>query len=93
MDPPQTPAQSRSLVHWAALFFYMLVVFSSTKVCFFFGMHVLRKRVMLILLLLQVKQDTEDYRVMYREGPEGTPFHTLLVEGYVDGPSDVCKID
>ncbi|XP_049381242.1 uncharacterized protein LOC125845751 [Solanum stenotomum] len=38
----------------------------------------------------KVKQDTEDYRVMYREGPEGTPFHTLLVEGYVDGPSDVC---
>lgn len=28
---------------------------------------------------------------MYREGPEGTPFHTLLVEGYVDGPADVCK--
>ncbi|XP_019186852.1 PREDICTED: uncharacterized protein LOC109181502 isoform X3 [Ipomoea nil] len=27
---------------------------------------------------------------MYREGPEGTPFHTLLVEGYVDGPIDVC---
>ncbi|KAF3663106.1 putative DEAD-box ATP-dependent RNA helicase 37-like isoform 1 [Capsicum annuum] len=38
----------------------------------------------------KIKQDTEDYRVMYREGPEGTPFHTLLVEGYVDGPSDVC---
>ncbi|XP_055818927.1 uncharacterized protein LOC129887741 [Solanum dulcamara] len=38
----------------------------------------------------KVKQDTEEYRVMYREGPEGTPFHTLLVEGYVDGPSDVC---
>lgn len=29
---------------------------------------------------------------MYREGPQGTPFHTLLVEGYVDGPLDVCKI-
>lgn len=29
---------------------------------------------------------------MYREGPEGTPFHTLLVEGYVDGPLDVCKL-
>lgn len=28
---------------------------------------------------------------MYREGPEGTPFHTLLVEGFVDGPVDVCK--
>lgn len=29
---------------------------------------------------------------MYREGPEGTPFHSLLVEGYVDGPIDVCKL-
>ncbi|KAA8516830.1 hypothetical protein F0562_017352 [Nyssa sinensis] len=38
----------------------------------------------------KLKQDTEEYRVMYREGPEGTPFHTLLVEGYVDGPIDVC---
>ncbi|PIA54236.1 hypothetical protein AQUCO_00900646v1 [Aquilegia coerulea] len=38
----------------------------------------------------KLKQDNEDYRVMYREGPEGTPFHTLLVEGYVDGPLDVC---
>lgn len=38
----------------------------------------------------KVKQDTEEFRVMYREGPEGTPFHTLLVEGYVDGPADVC---
>lgn len=40
----------------------------------------------------QLKQDSEDFRVMYREGPEGTPFHTLLVEGYVDGPVDVCKL-
>ncbi|KAL6997898.1 hypothetical protein U1Q18_008024 [Sarracenia purpurea var. burkii] len=38
----------------------------------------------------KVKQDTEDCRIMYREGPEGTPLHTLLVEGYVDGPIDVC---
>ncbi|KAF7804215.1 START-2 domain protein [Senna tora] len=38
----------------------------------------------------KLKQDTEEFRVMYREGPEGTPFHTLLVEGYVDGPLDVC---
>ncbi|KAK4414808.1 Iron-sulfur cluster co-chaperone protein HscB [Sesamum alatum] len=38
----------------------------------------------------KVKQDTEEFRVMYQEGPEGTPFHTLLVEGYVDGPLDVC---
>ncbi|XP_031103958.1 uncharacterized protein LOC116007429 isoform X1 [Ipomoea triloba] len=38
----------------------------------------------------KVKQDSEEFRVMYREGPEGTPFHTLLVEGYVDGPIDVC---
>ncbi|XP_042511462.1 uncharacterized protein LOC122086594 isoform X2 [Macadamia integrifolia] len=27
---------------------------------------------------------------MYREGPQGTPFHTLLVEGFVDAPVDVC---
>ncbi|XP_021892474.1 uncharacterized protein LOC110810580 isoform X2 [Carica papaya] len=38
----------------------------------------------------KLKQDGEEYRVMYREGPEGSPFHTLLVEGYVDGPVDVC---
>ncbi|CAI9783360.1 unnamed protein product [Fraxinus pennsylvanica] len=38
----------------------------------------------------KIKQDTEEFRVMYREGPQGTPFHTLLVEGYVDGPLDVC---
>ncbi|GFP94943.1 hypothetical protein PHJA_001638700 [Phtheirospermum japonicum] len=38
----------------------------------------------------KIKQDTDEYRVMYREGQQGTPFHTLLVEGYVDGPLDVC---
>ncbi|XVF55900.1 hypothetical protein PTKIN_Ptkin06aG0073500 [Pterospermum kingtungense] len=38
----------------------------------------------------KVKHDNEEFRVMYREGPHGTPFHTLLVEGYVDGPLDVC---
>ncbi|KAL3628126.1 hypothetical protein CASFOL_027172 [Castilleja foliolosa] len=38
----------------------------------------------------KIKQDTDEYRVMYREGQQGTPFHTLLVEGYVDGPVDVC---
>ncbi|KAK9079237.1 hypothetical protein SSX86_000907 [Deinandra increscens subsp. villosa] len=38
----------------------------------------------------KIKQDNEDCRVMYKEGPIGTPFHTLLVEGYVDGPLDVC---
>ncbi|KAJ1392761.1 START-like domain superfamily [Sesbania bispinosa] len=38
----------------------------------------------------KLKQDNEEFRVMYREGPQGTPFHTLLVEGYVDGPVDVC---
>ncbi|KAD0020784.1 hypothetical protein E3N88_44910 [Mikania micrantha] len=38
----------------------------------------------------KIKHDNEDCRVMYREGPAGTPFHTLLVEGYVDGPLDVC---
>lgn len=39
----------------------------------------------------QLKQDTEEFRVMYREGPHGTPFHSLLVEGYVEAPLDVCK--
>lgn len=29
---------------------------------------------------------------MYREGIQGSPFHTLLVEGYIDGPVDVCKL-
>ena len=29
---------------------------------------------------------------MYREGPQGTPFHSLLVEGYVDASVDVCKL-
>ncbi|CAL5194348.1 unnamed protein product [Lathyrus oleraceus] len=37
----------------------------------------------------KLKQDNEEFRVMYRVGPEGTPYHTLLVEGYVDGPVDV----
>ncbi|RWW43368.1 hypothetical protein BHE74_00050984 [Ensete ventricosum] len=37
----------------------------------------------------KVKQDTDQLRVMYREGPHGTPFHTLLAEGYADGPIDV----
>ncbi|KAK4392017.1 hypothetical protein Sango_1979500 [Sesamum angolense] len=41
-------------------------------------------------LIFSAKQDTEELRVMYREGPEGSPFHTLLAEGYVDGPVDVC---
>ncbi|KAK8546228.1 hypothetical protein V6N13_067454 [Hibiscus sabdariffa] len=38
----------------------------------------------------KLQHDNEEFRVMYREGPHGTPFHTLLVEGYVDGPLDVC---
>ncbi|XP_026405390.1 uncharacterized protein LOC113300386 isoform X1 [Papaver somniferum] len=38
----------------------------------------------------KMKQDTDEYRVMYREGPQGTPLHSLLVEGFVDGPMDVC---
>uniref|UniRef100_A0A7N0UNU0 START domain-containing protein n=1 Tax=Kalanchoe fedtschenkoi TaxID=63787 RepID=A0A7N0UNU0_KALFE len=37
----------------------------------------------------KVKHDNEDLRVMYREGPPGTLFHELLVEGYTDGPIDV----
>ncbi|XVE96252.1 hypothetical protein REPUB_Repub02eG0205300 [Reevesia pubescens] len=38
----------------------------------------------------KLKHDNEEFRVMYREGPYGTPFHTILVEGYVDGPLDIC---
>ncbi|KAI3933534.1 hypothetical protein MKX01_032639 [Papaver californicum] len=38
----------------------------------------------------KVKEDNDEYRVMYREGPQGSPFHTLLVEGYADAPIDVC---
>ncbi|KAL6336182.1 hypothetical protein AAG906_011064 [Vitis piasezkii] len=38
----------------------------------------------------KLKQDNKEYRVMYREGPQGTPFHSLLVEGYIDGAVDVC---
>jgi hypothetical protein len=44
-----------------------------------------------MFFFIQVKQDTDQLRVMYREGPEGTPFHTLLLEGFADGPLDVCK--
>ncbi|CAH8348842.1 unnamed protein product [Eruca vesicaria subsp. sativa] len=39
----------------------------------------------------KVKHDHEDCRVMYREGFDGSPFHTLLVEGYMDGPIQDCK--
>ncbi|XP_021860342.2 uncharacterized protein [Spinacia oleracea] len=40
----------------------------------------------------KLKQDTEDYRVMYREGPVGSPFHSLLVEGYIDAPLDAFML-
>ncbi|OEL32166.1 hypothetical protein BAE44_0006814 [Dichanthelium oligosanthes] len=40
----------------------------------------------------KVKQDTDQLRVMYREGPDGTPFHTLLAEGFADGPIDVLIV-
>ncbi|KAK6944139.1 hypothetical protein RJ641_025241 [Dillenia turbinata] len=38
----------------------------------------------------KLTQDNEEFRVMHREGPVGSPFHTLLAEGYVNGPVDVC---
>ncbi|RZC72377.1 hypothetical protein C5167_035574 [Papaver somniferum] len=41
----------------------------------------------------KLKQDTDEYRVMYREGPQGNPLHSLLVEGFVDGPTDVYVLD
>uniref|UniRef100_A0A6N2N6C6 Uncharacterized protein n=1 Tax=Salix viminalis TaxID=40686 RepID=A0A6N2N6C6_SALVM len=39
----------------------------------------------------KMKEDHEEFRVMYRPGPEGSPFHSLLVEGYVDATVDACK--
>jgi hypothetical protein len=33
----------------------------------------------------KLKDETERYRVMYKEGPEGSPFHTLGLDGLVDG--------
>ncbi|XP_024011797.1 uncharacterized protein LOC18016522 isoform X2 [Eutrema salsugineum] len=42
------------------------------------------------MFLLQLKHDLEDCRVMYREGLEGSPFHTMLVEGYMDAPVEDC---
>ncbi|KAG0492462.1 hypothetical protein HPP92_005860 [Vanilla planifolia] len=38
----------------------------------------------------KLKQDSDQLRVMYREGSHGSPFHTLLAEGFADGPMDVC---
>ncbi|KAJ4762448.1 polyketide cyclase/dehydrase/lipid transport superfamily protein [Rhynchospora pubera] len=38
----------------------------------------------------KLKQDTDQLRVLYREDPHGMPFHTLLLEGFADGPIDVC---
>ncbi|KAJ6300314.1 hypothetical protein OIU76_021174 [Salix suchowensis] len=38
----------------------------------------------------KIKEDHEEFRVMYRPGPQGTPFHSLLAEGYVDGTVDTC---
>lgn len=34
----------------------------------------------------KVKQDTPRFRVMYREGPEGAPYHSLCLDGIIDGP-------
>lgn len=45
------------------------------------------------VFILQLKHDYEDCRVMYREGLDGSPFHTLLVEGYMDGPIEDCKLE
>ncbi|GAB4857170.1 hypothetical protein Ancab_015080 [Ancistrocladus abbreviatus] len=38
----------------------------------------------------KLKHANEECRVMYQEGPLGSPFHTLLVEGHVDAPLDTC---
>lgn len=44
-----------------------------------------------VSLYSQLKQDKENYRVLYREGPHGSPFHTLLAEGYANASVDTCK--
>jgi hypothetical protein len=41
---------------------------------------------LLLSLLVQLKQDTSILRVMYREGPEGTPYHSLCMDGLINGP-------
>ncbi|ERM93663.1 uncharacterized protein LOC18421614 isoform X1 [Amborella trichopoda] len=38
----------------------------------------------------KMKEDGDQIRIMYREGPEGSPYHTLLCEGYIDGAIDNC---
>ena len=40
----------------------------------------------LLLIFAQVKQDTPRFRVLYREGPEGAPYHSLCLDGIIDGP-------
>ncbi|CAK9210710.1 unnamed protein product [Sphagnum troendelagicum] len=34
----------------------------------------------------KLKQNTPIMRVMYREGPEGAPYHSLCLDGLIDGP-------
>lgn len=38
----------------------------------------------------KVKQDNENFRCMYREGPQGTLIHSLCLDGQVDAPLDAC---
>jgi hypothetical protein len=35
--------------------------------------------------------DNGAMRVLYRRGPEGTPFHTMCLEGLIDGPITTGK--
>ncbi|CAK9265257.1 unnamed protein product [Sphagnum jensenii] len=34
----------------------------------------------------KLKENTPIMRVMYREGPEGAPYHSLCLDGLIDGP-------
>ena len=79
MSFPTSPLPYNQTRMWSVMIISLLVVSERAQLIYF--------------AFLQIKQDTEQLRVMYREGPHGTPFHTLLAEGFADGPIDVCEFE